>query len=230
MAAAALEIVEFDYRRAFEGFELLRDDLIAGFETGTAGEYRTALPLGESAAREQLSELGFRAGREVNLRGVRHIRMRLRRHELVQALALITMAEHLDMAAWSFRLDSAKRRAGACNHSTKTISLSAYLAELYSFERMNQTMLHEVAHALAGHKAGHSKKWRDIASSIGYQHERFSDDLIADAIAPIIGTCPAGHVFYRYRWPKRQLYCLRCSPKLSAANQITFRQRVNNDD
>ena len=226
MAVAAPEIVELDYRRAFEGFEKLRDDLIAEFENGTASEFRTAVPLSESAAREQLSELGFRAGREVNLRGVRHLRMRLRRYELVQALALITMADHLDMTQWSFRLDSAKRRAGACHHGTKTISLSAYLAELYSFERMNQTMLHEVAHALAGHKAGHGAKWKAIASSIGYRHESFNDDLIADAVAPIEGTCPAGHIFYRYRWPKRNLYCLRCSRTLSSANQITFRSRV----
>ena len=219
------KIVEFSYERAFEGFEVLRDDFIQGFESGEAEEFRTAVPLAQAAAREQLSELGFRAGRELNLKGERHVRLRLQRHELVQALALITMADHLDLKVWKFRLDSAKRRAGACHHGTKTISLSAYLAAHYSFERMNQTMLHEVAHALAGHKAGHGIKWKSIATEIGYSHERFNDDLIADAVAPIEGTCPAGHVFYRYRWPKRKLFCLKCSRNLTAANLITFRAR-----
>ncbi|MEN9753409.1 MAG: hypothetical protein RL670_1100, partial [Actinomycetota bacterium] len=189
------------------------------------GEFRTVLPLTEAAAAEQLAELGFRSGREVTIGGVRQRRLKLRRHDLVQALALVTMAEHLDLRVWRFRMDSAKRRAGACNHTTSTITLSAYLAEYYSFERMHQTMLHEVAHALAGHRAGHGKKWHQIASSIGYKHERFEDDLIADAVAPIVGTCPGGHIFYRYRWPKRKLYCLKCSRNLTAANLITFRRR-----
>lgn len=230
MPKPALKVAKIQFQRAFDGFELLRDEFIRGFETGEVDEYRTAVPMKESAAREQFAELGFRTGREFTQHGLRHLRLRLQRHELVQALALITMAEHLDMKTWKFRLDSAKRRAGACHHGTKTISLSAYLAAFYSFERMHQTMLHEVAHALAGHKAGHSKKWRDTATSIGYQHERFNDDLIADAVASIEGTCPAGHVFYRYRWPKRQLYCLRCSRTLSAANLITFRPRIGDDE
>ncbi|MEN9752777.1 MAG: hypothetical protein RL670_468 [Actinomycetota bacterium] len=225
MATSDLRVREIDYRLAFDGFEILRDALIRQFESGGVDEFRTVLPLTETAAREQLAELGFRAGREVTLGGLRQLRLRLRRHELVQALAMITMAEHLDLRIWKFRMDSAKRRAGACNHTTSTISLSAYLAEYYSFDRMHQTMLHEVAHALAGHREGHGAKWRALASSIGYRHERFEDDLIADAVAPIVGQCPAGHVFYRYRWPKRRLYCLKCSTRLSAANLITFVER-----
>jgi predicted SprT family Zn-dependent metalloprotease len=225
LATSDLRVREIDYQRAFDGFEILRDALIRDFETDSVDEFRTVLPLTETAAREQLAELGFRAGREVTLGGVRQLRLRLRRHELVQALAMITMAEHLDLRIWKFRMDSAKRRAGACNHTTSTISLSAYLAEYYSFDRMHQTMLHEVAHALAGHRVGHGAKWRELASSIGYRHERFEDDLIADAVAPIVGHCPAGHVFYRYRWPKRRLYCLKCSNRLSAANLITFVER-----
>ncbi len=225
MPKTALKVVEFPYEKAFDGFESLRDWFIAAFESREVDEFRTVVALTEAAAREQLSELGFRAGRELTVKGERCVRLRLQRHELVQALALITMADHLDLKVWKFRLDSAKRRAGACHHGTKTLSLSAYLAEHYSFERMNQTMLHEVAHALAGHKAGHGAKWKAIATGIGYNHERFSDDLIADAVAPIEGACPAGHVFYRYRWPKRQLYCLKCSSQLSASNLITFRAR-----
>ena len=228
MAKAELNVRDFPFQKAFQGFDALRDEFVLGFENDGVDEFCTVVPLTQQAAREQLSELGFQTGRELTLKGVRQVRMRLRRYELVQALALITMADHLDMSIWKFRLDSAKRRAGACNHTTKTITLSAYLAAHYSFERMHQTMLHEVAHALAGHRAGHSTKWKAVASSIGYNHERFSDDLIADAVAPIEGTCPAGHVFYRYRWPKRQLYCLKCSRNLSAANLITFRAREGN--
>lgn len=33
----------------------------------------------------------------------------------------------------------------------------------------NQIILHEVAHAVAGPKAGHSKKWMDVARGMGYR-------------------------------------------------------------
>lgn len=33
---------------------------------------------------------------------------------------------------------------------------------------VNQIVLHEVAHALAGPRAGHGKKWRDTAHAMGY--------------------------------------------------------------
>jgi predicted SprT family Zn-dependent metalloprotease len=34
---------------------------------------------------------------------------------------------------------------------------------------VNQIILHEVAHALAGVRAGHGKKWRDTAAAMGYR-------------------------------------------------------------
>ena len=133
--------------------------------------------------------------------------------------ALIRM--HLD-ATWTFDFDHAKRRAGLCNFSEKRITVSRYLAGRYEDDEVHQILLHEVAHALAGPSAGHGPTWKATARELGYVGKRLHDGAIASELAPWVGTCPAGHVHYRYRKPTRPLSCGRCSPRFSAANAIAW--------
>ena len=128
---------------------------------------------------------------------------------------------HLD-ATWTFDFDHAKRRAGLCNFSEKRITVSRYLAGRYEDDEVHQILLHEVAHALAGPSAGHGPKWKATARELGYVGKRLHDGAIASELAPWVGTCPAGHVHYRYRKPTRPLSCGRCSPRFSAANAIAW--------
>lgn len=125
------------------------------------------------------------------------------------AQALIAM--HLDPAVWSFGFDNAKRRAGLCNFTTKNITVSRYLAARYDDDEIHQILLHEVAHALAGPRAGHGPKWRRVAAELGYEGSRLHDGQTADELAPWVGTCPSGHVLYRHRRPSRTTSCGKCS-------------------
>ncbi|MCU1512941.1 MAG: Phage-related protein [Microbacteriaceae bacterium] len=134
------------------------------------------------------------------------------------------IALHLD-ASWSFGFDTAKTRAGQCNFTSKRITVSRYLAARYEDEEIHQVLLHEVAHAMAGTRAGHGAKWKSIAADLGYEGKRLHDGAIADELAPWVGNCPAGHVHYRYREPKRQLACGKCSRGFSTANLITWSRR-----
>lgn len=52
---------------------------------------------------------------------------------------------------WSFSFDNAIERFGSCRLTSKKISLSKKLIELNSIERVRNTLLHEIAHALAPH-------------------------------------------------------------------------------
>ena len=70
---------------------------------------------------------------------------------------------HLDPTVWSFGFDNAKRRAGLCNFTTKRITVSRYLASRFDDDEIHQILLHEVAHALAGPRAGHGPSWKRIA-------------------------------------------------------------------
>jgi predicted SprT family Zn-dependent metalloprotease len=135
------------------------------------------------------------------------------------------IALHLDPTVWSFGFDNAKTRAGLCNYTSKRITVSRYLAARYEDDEIHQILLHEVAHALAGGRAGHGPKWREIAVGLGYEGKRLHGGAIADELAPWVGSCPSGHLHYRYRKPARQLSCGACSKRFSTANLIEWRHR-----
>ena len=138
------------------------------------------------------------------------------------ANALIAL--HLD-PGWTFAFDNAKTRAGLCNYTDKRISVSKYLAARYEDDEIHQVLLHEVAHAIAGTRAGHGPKWKAVAKELGYEGKRLHDGEIANEFAPWVGTCPAGHLHYRYRRPARVLSCGKRSPSFSAANAIRWEER-----
>lgn len=140
------------------------------------------------------------------------------------ANALIAL--HLDPAVWSFGFDNAKTRAGLCNYTDKRITVSRYLADRFEDDEIHQVLLHEVAHAVAGTRAGHGPKWKAVAASLGYDGGRLHSGSIADEFAPWVGTCPAGHVHYRYKRPARILACGRCSRRFDVANAINWQERA----
>ena len=78
-------------------------------------------------------------------------------------LAAGLMARHR-LTDWHLTFDDAKTRAGVCRPARKEIGLSRPLIRLYSPEQVTETVLHEIAHALAGPGHGHDRKWRTIAA------------------------------------------------------------------
>lgn len=136
--------------------------------------------------------------------------------------ALITL--HLD-ASWSFGFDNAKRRAGLCDYSRKRISVSRYLAARYDDETNHQTLLHEVAHALAGRGAGHGPAWKRTARGLGYVGGTTHDGETAEELAAWVGVCPAGHTAYRHRRPPRATSCVACAPQFDARYLFAWTRR-----
>ncbi|MFT4215002.1 MAG: SprT-like domain-containing protein [Microbacterium sp.] len=128
----------------------------------------------------------------------------------VRATAEELIATYLD-ASWTFAFDNAKLRAGACDYARTRITVSRYLAARYDDETNRQTLLHEIAHALAGSRAGHGARWKRIARSIGYVGGTTHHGETAVELAPWVGTCPAGHVAFRHRRATRPTSCARCS-------------------
>lgn len=135
------------------------------------------------------------------------------------------IALHLD-PTWTFGFDTAKTRAGLCNYTERRITVSRYLAARYEDDEIHQVLLHEVAHAIAGTRAGHGPRWKKVAAELGYEGKRLHDGAIANELAPWVGTCPAGHLHYRYRQPTRPLSCGRCSRRFSPAHAISWQKRA----
>jgi predicted SprT family Zn-dependent metalloprotease len=134
------------------------------------------------------------------------------------------IALHLD-SAWTFGFDHARTRAGLCNYREKRITVSRHLAGRYEDDEIHQVLLHEVAHALAGPGAGHGPAWKRVAKELGYEGKRLHGGAIADDLATWIGTCPNGHVHYRYRKPARALSCAKCSRRFDTRFQIAWLHR-----
>ena len=169
--------------------------------------------------------VGFLAGRDFSKGKFRFRRFSADRYDLVIKMAKTLMGEHLDLSVWTFGFDSAKKRLGVCKYDEFLISLSRYFVDLHSLDEIDQVLRHEVAHAIAGPKAGHSTKWKKIATEIGYQHKKISGDEIGNATAKLIGVCPNGHTVYRHRKPKTALSCSKCAPKFDRRFLITWSTR-----
>ena len=142
----------------------------------------------------------------------------------VRQWAEALIALHLD-ESWSFAFDHTTRRAGLCDFRHKRISVSRHLAERFDDDAIHQTLLHEVAHALAGPGTGHGAEWRRIARDLGYVGGTTHDGPIADDRARWRGSCPRGHEFVRFRRPRAEVSCGRCSRGFSRANIITWRDQ-----
>ena len=71
------------------------------------------------------------------------------------------------LEGWTFRFSAAERRLGACLGRAKIIELSRRHAVRGAPGEVRDTILHEIAHALAGAKARHGPAWKAIAARIG---------------------------------------------------------------
>ena len=68
---------------------------------------------------------------------------------------------------WTFRFSAARRTIGLCREKEKVIQLGRHHAANDPPEQVTDTILHEIAHGLAGTAAGHGPAWRKAALSIG---------------------------------------------------------------
>lgn len=144
----------------------------------------------------------------------------------VADLATELFVEHA-LVGWVFAFDFAKTRAGLCDYRRLRITLSRHYALLHEVDASRQVLLHEIAHALVGKRAGHGETWRDQASSIGYLHQQIDGRALAETTAPWLGVCPSGHQHFRYRRPTRSTSCVACHPEYSIQHQINWTLRAN---
>ena len=152
--------------------------------------------------------------------------------EDAKALALALMTQHglidnrklyngvafeFGWSPWTFAFNRAKNCYGLCQYGPRLISLSHYFVELNDEAEIKDTILHEIAHALAGKAAGHSWKWKQIARSIGAVPERCADAAMPDGA--ITGACACAVKHTMYRMPRRRYRCTTCK------SPITWRRK-----
>ena len=154
-----------------------------------------------------------------NIHGVSDSELRAQ----VRDLAVELIELHLAGTGWSFGFDQAVKRFGQCSFSKRRITVSFVLCRVNTMEEIRDTLLHEIAHALAGPSNGHNHVWKRIARSIGCSGTTTATEgKLDEASLPWKGTCPNGHTVHRARAPQRDSSCNRCSPRYSTDHLFTW--------
>ena len=84
----------------------------------------------------------------------------------LEAIASREITKH-GLLDWTFGLADTKRQLGVCKYRKKRIEIAEYYALNSPQESVLDTLLHEIAHAIAGPKASHGPVRKAIAVRIG---------------------------------------------------------------
>lgn len=91
-------------------------------------------------------------------------------------LAHDLMLEHgLAQQGWTLQYNNRFRNVlGRCKYRQKLIELGTQYVKANGIEAVKDTILHEIAHAIAGNKAGHGVEWQNVCRRIGAKPNQFA--------------------------------------------------------
>ena len=144
------------------------------------------------------------------------------------------MEEHgLLNQKWKFAFESCKRSLGRCHYNLKKITLSKWYVQLNEEDDVEDTILHEIAHALSfiryGSKgAGHGILWKRICLEIGATPQRVHKGILEypSNHFKYVDTCCCGITYKRHRLSAKRGYrCPKCRQNLFVKKKdiIAFR-------
>lgn len=142
------------------------------------------------------------------------------------SLARSLMSQH-GLGHVPFEFDRGKRRLGATHflrHDPTNpikITLSQHYIELLPEAEIRDVLLHEIAHAKAGHRAGHGPVWRAHARAVGAKAQRCATPS-ATPKGSIQGRCRNGHTVELHRLPQRVQGCPHCGRTFNWDNRLTL--------
>lgn len=134
--------------------------------------------------------------------------------DAADALARTLMEAH-GLRRWSFGFNHGRRQLGVCRYDRQRIELSVHLVDGNSESAVRETLLHEIAHALAGPRAGHGPKWKAMCMRVGAKPQRLDHEATMPQ-GRWRAKCPAcGEAYHRHRRPtaRRTYHCRACGPQ-----------------
>lgn len=128
---------------------------------------------------------------------------------------------NLNNLGWTFKgFDNAVRRLGVCNGSLKQIGLSRKMTELRTKEEVEQTIKHEIGHAIDNEIRGysaHDNTWKRIARQCGYNGEsktKVNDEVVVSTYK-WVALCETHGILGGWtRKPKNNKLCSHCKEKI----------------
>jgi len=129
------------------------------------------------------------------------------------------LARHLmgeyGLDGWTFTFGRAVHQYGSCDPRKRVIRLSGPLTDTNDRAQVEDTIRHEIAHALVAESYGrsarpHGPEWRRTAQLVGADPQATGHGAPSQVPPPYLGVCPGcGREQRRYR--RRACSCGRCS-------------------
>jgi predicted SprT family Zn-dependent metalloprotease len=129
------------------------------------------------------------------------------RREAIMARAIKLLARH-SLRGWTFAFDAAKRRGGACHFGKRRITMAAGFAVAADEAEIEDTLLHEIAHALVGPRHQHDAVWQAKAREIGCSARRCH--AVAFSEPSLIARCVKGCFAIGRHRSRRNMRCRQC--------------------
>lgn len=135
----------------------------------------------------------------------------------------------LHQQGWRFEFDRARTRFGSCRYDTKRITISRILAESNDEAECRDTVLHEIAHALAGKDAGHGAAWKKRCRLVGAKPVRcYTSEAVKQPDPDYWAVCPhCDHRVAYYKLPRKVGACVHCCKRYNGGRyDERFRMRI----
>ena len=114
-------------------------------------------------------------------------------------------------SGWAFGFDLATSRAGVCRYAERRIDLSVSYCLAATRAEIEDTVLHEIAHAIVGPRHNHDAVWKAKAREIGCAGERCH--RVQHSTPKWIGECGCGQQWFRQTLQRRIMRnraCAKC--------------------
>lgn len=136
----------------------------------------------------------------------------------VENLALELMAQHgLLQAGWVFRFNNRRLLLAFCRKDKreKVIEVSRIYSTHADWESINDTLLHEIAHALVGPEKGHGDEWKEMCFLIGAIPLEYNNRPINGFWNATCSTCE--RIYSQFNQPSvvKQYSCVFCKQPLT---------------
>lgn len=136
----------------------------------------------------------------------------------LEAWARGEMRRYPECAGWLFRWSRSHKDLGDTNYERRTVRISGPYALRAPFAEVQDTLLHEISHVIAGEGTGHGPLW--IAACAVTGAEPVVAKCAVNGLGPyFVGSCECftgfGPVIRRRSTPPSpHSYCKKCSHKI----------------
>lgn len=117
---------------------------------------------------------------------------------------------------WVFGFDLATSRAGVCRYAEQRIDMSVSYCLAATRAEIEDTVLHEIAHAMVGPRHNHDAVWKAKAREIGCAGERCH--RVQHSTPRWVGECGCGQQWFRQTLQRRIMRnraCGKCNGVIS---------------